>query len=352
MPHLDIGAYLTIQAGDLGNDAITLTVPHNWPVGDYTVRVHAGVIEGTPAERRFVEFGTHPRNGRVLSTHEITGSIAQPQVIEIPLTLTKEHSDTSNRTIFIRERGTADHYTQTRRVFGEGKSKNGIGPELAIWVDWIEIERKTDTAKPAMVVEAKFNVGSNRQVGSVSAKGLNKVRYECEQANGKVNDYIAYTIDARERAQKWVAEVQAAAAKPENAEIVAKLKKESKSDAIFRRSWDSIPGGRLAAVVGTNSVSRRSIRIPQPPRPDSIGNSCPWKAALAKYGLITTCTVSKSVESKSVEPCKRGLTATHHRHAVSTLHGLTAVARRIPGTSSPHLSWIVVKIGVMGAGGV
>jgi mono/diheme cytochrome c family protein len=250
MPHLDTGAYLTIMAGDLGNDAFRLTVPHNWPVGDYTVRVHAGVIEDTPAERRFFEFGTHPRNGRVLSTHEVTGSIAQPQVIEIPLTLTKEHSDTSNRTIFIRERGTADHYTQTRRVFGEGKSKNGIGPELAIWVDWIEIERKTDTAKPAAVAEAKFNVGSNRQVGSVSAKGLNKVRYECEQANGKVNDYVAYTIDGRERAQKWVAEVEAAAAKPENAEIVAKLKKESKSDAIFRRSWETIPGAPNPRTFG------------------------------------------------------------------------------------------------------
>lgn len=250
MPHLETGAYLTIMAGDLGNDAFMLTVPHKWPVGDYTVRVHAGVIEGTPAERRFFEFGTHPRNGRVLSTHEVTGSIAEPQVIEIPLTLTKEHSDTSNRTIFIRERGTTDHFTQTRRVFGEGKSKNGIGPDLAIWVDWIEIERNTGIAKPAVVSEAKFNVGSNRQVGSVSAKGLNKVRYECELANGKVNDFVTATIDARERAQKWVAAVEAAAAKPENAEIVAKLKQESKSESIFRRSWERIPGAPNPRTFG------------------------------------------------------------------------------------------------------
>ena len=93
MPHLDAGAYLTIMASDMGNDAFTLTVPHKWPVGDYVVRVRAGVIDGTPAERRFIEFGTHPRNGRVMSTHEVRGSIAQPEIIEIPLTLTKEHSE-------------------------------------------------------------------------------------------------------------------------------------------------------------------------------------------------------------------------------------------------------------------
>ena len=258
MPHLDTGAYLTIMASDLGNDAFTLTVPHNWPVGDYTVRVHAGVIEGTPAERRFFEFGTHPRNGRVLSTHEVTGSISQPQVIEIPLTLTKEHSDTSNRTIFIRERGTKDHYTQTRRVFGEGKSKNGIGPELAIWVDWIEIERKTGTAKPAVVAEAKFNVGSNRQAGSVSAKGLNKVRYECEQANGKVKDYIAYTIDARERAQKWAAEVDAAAAKPENTVVAEELRKSAKHPNTFRREWATFKGAPSPESFGFETVENNA----------------------------------------------------------------------------------------------
>jgi hypothetical protein len=258
MPHLDTGAYLTIMASDLGNDAFTLTVPHNWPVGDYTVRVHAGVIEGTPAERRFFDFGTHPRNGRVLSTHEVTGSIAQPQVIEIPLTLTKEHSDTSNRTIFIRERGTKDHYTQTRRVFGEGKSKNGIGPDLAIWVDWIEIERKTDTAKPAVVAEAKFNVGSNRQVGSVSAKALNKVRYECEQANGKVNDYVAYTIDARERAQQWAAEVDAAAAKPENSAAAEELRKTAKHPNTFRREWATFKGAPSPESFGFETVENNA----------------------------------------------------------------------------------------------
>jgi len=160
-PHLDTGAYLTISAGEMGNDKISITVPHSWPVGDYVVRVRAGAVDGTPAQRRFVEFGTHPRNGRVLSTHEVTGSIRSPHLIEIPLTLTKEHADTANRTIFIREKGTVDHFTQTRRVFGVGKARNGVGPELAIWVDWVEIERVSTAGKPPPPALAALGLNLN-----------------------------------------------------------------------------------------------------------------------------------------------------------------------------------------------
>ena len=277
-PHLDTGAYLTIMASDMGNDVISLVVPHAWPVGEYTVRVRVGAVEGTPAERRFIEFGTHPRSGQVLSTHEVTGTIAQPQLIEMPLTLTKEHADTGNRTIFIRERGTADHYTQTRRVFNEGKSKNGIGPELAIWVDWIEVERKTAGAKPVAAGEAKFSIGDNRQVGSVSARGLNKIRYECESANEKVAKYVAHQIDARERANRWVKAVEDAAAKPENAAVVAELRKASKNDAVFRRSWDKIPGAPNPRTFGFDKKGENDADLAN----DSLGEA--WQKYHEYYG--------------------------------------------------------------------
>ena len=242
-PQLDTGAYLTIMAGnDLGNDVVSLVVPPNWPVGDYTVRVRVAATEHAPPERRFIEFGIHPRNGQVMSTHEVTGTMAAPQIIEIPLTLTKGNADRDNRTIFIREKGSNDHFTQTRLIFGEGKRKNGIGPVLALWVDWLEIERKTKATPVSVPAVARFGVGDNRQVGSVSANGLTRVRYECEQANEKVAKYVAHQTDARERAKRWVKAVEEAAAKPENQAVVADLKKASKNEAIFRRSWDKIPG--------------------------------------------------------------------------------------------------------------
>ena len=149
-PHLENGAYLTIQGGnDLPNDAFTILVPFGWKVlvGEYVVRVRVAATEQATPERRFFEFGIHPRHGQVLSTHHVTGTIDSPQVIEIPLTLTRKHADRDNRTIFIREKGTADHFTQTRAKFGAGKNKNGIGPELALWVDWMEIERVPSSGK-------------------------------------------------------------------------------------------------------------------------------------------------------------------------------------------------------------
>jgi len=257
-PHLETGAYLTISAGDLGNDEFAILLPSNWPVGDYTARVRLGHTPQSTPERRYIEFGTNPRNGKPQSTHAVSGTIEQPEVIEIPFTLTKDHSDRNDRTIYLREKGTKDHYLRTREIFGAGKSKNGIGPDLAIWVDWIEIERKTNIAKPAVVAEAKFNVGSNRQAGSVSAKGLNKVRYECEQANGKVKDYVAYTIDARERAQKWAAEVDAAAAKPENIVVAEELRKTAKHPNTFRREWATFKGAPSPESFGFQTVENNA----------------------------------------------------------------------------------------------
>ena len=268
-PHLDTGAYLTISASDLGNDSFAITVPFKWPVGDYIIRVRAGhTAEATP-ERRFIEFGTHPRNGRVVSTHGITGTIEKPEVIEIPFTLTKEHATQSDRTIFIREKGSNDHYEQTRRIFNAGKSKNGIGPELAIWVDWIEIERKTVNAKPKEAEVVKFGIGDNRQVGSVIAKGVGRVRFECETANEKVANYVQEQTDARERAERWVKAVEEAAARPGNAAVVAALKKASKNDAVLRRSWDKIPGAPNPRTFGFDKKGENDADLAN----DSLGEN-------------------------------------------------------------------------------
>jgi mono/diheme cytochrome c family protein len=248
-PRLDTGAYLTVSVGDLGNDNFAILVPYDWPAGDYVVRVRMGHTPQSSPEQRYLEFGTNPRNGKPLSTHAVKGTLEKPEIVEIPFQLTKDHTDRSDRTIFLREKGTNDDYLRTREIFNAGKKVNGIGPELAIWVDWIEIGSRNPATKEA-VAEAKFNIGSNRQVGSVSAKGLDRVRYECESANGKVKDYVALTIDARDRAKRWVKAVESAAAKPENAAIVAKLKQESKNDALFRRSWNRIPGASSPESFG------------------------------------------------------------------------------------------------------
>ncbi|MFN5289746.1 MAG: DUF1592 domain-containing protein [Planctomycetia bacterium] len=256
--HLDTGAYLTIMAGEFGNDHISLYVPPSWPVGNYMVRVRIGALVNSPPERRFIEFGIHPRNGQVMSTHEVTGSINQPQVIEIPLKLTKEHSSRDNRTIFIREKGSNDHYLQTRQIFNSAKAKNGIGPELALWVDWMEIERISETGISMTPKPPKFQIGDNRQLGSISAPGLSNVRYECEAANEKVSKYVASQIKDRLQAQNWVKAVEFAASKPENKAVVEEIRKNSKNEAIFRRSWDKISGAPSPESFGFQTTENNA----------------------------------------------------------------------------------------------
>lgn len=147
-PALDRGGYLTIRGEADLNSWITLNVPFDFPVGDYVVRARLGITPQATPERQFLEFGINPRHGQVESTHHITATMDAPQVVEIPLTLTRRHAVRENRTLFIREKGTADDIYQQRARFNAGLKRNGIGPELALWVDWIEIERIPHADQP------------------------------------------------------------------------------------------------------------------------------------------------------------------------------------------------------------
>ncbi len=151
MPDVDRGAYLGVQTrhpAELNVNYIELLVPFDWPVGDYVVRVRAAAVKDAPAERRFLDFGIHARTGKVLNTYEITGTMENPQTIEIPLTLTRANQTRENRSLFFREKGSWDTNEEGGRKRAEAVKRNGIGPELALWVDWIEVERVPNAAKP------------------------------------------------------------------------------------------------------------------------------------------------------------------------------------------------------------
>lgn len=150
-PAVDKGAYLGTQTrhpAELNVNYIELLVPFDWPVGDYIVRVKAAATKDAPAERRFLDFGIYARTGRVMATHEITGTLEAPQVIEIPLTLTRSNMTRENRMLFVREKGSWDTNEEGGRRRAEALKRNGIGPELTLWVDWIEIERVPNVSKP------------------------------------------------------------------------------------------------------------------------------------------------------------------------------------------------------------
>lgn len=88
-----------------------------------------------------------------ISAHHVTGSMDAPQVIEIPYSLKDAGSDPAKRRFAFREIGTGSS-AAVRKLFDEGVKANGIGPELAIWVDWIEIERQAAGPEAAPGIEA------------------------------------------------------------------------------------------------------------------------------------------------------------------------------------------------------
>ena len=142
LPSLDTGAYLTIGSIDGNqNAAFFLKIPGDFPPGDYVIRVRAAATAGSAPERRFLDFGFKGRRRPTTSVHEVTGTMANPQVIEIPFHRTLEHRDQNKHGVYIRERGTGDNGDQIKVKEAQGRKLNSVGLEPAIWVDWIEIER-------------------------------------------------------------------------------------------------------------------------------------------------------------------------------------------------------------------
>lgn len=155
-PEVKTGAYLAIpneHPAVLDNATINLLVPFSWPVGNYIVRFRAAVTQDATPERQFIEFGLNPRIQQAMSSHHITGTMESPQVVEIPLTMTRGNLDRANRSMFLREVGTRDSWDQATYKAAQGRKENhGIGRTFALWVDWMEIERiPTHSSSPGLL---------------------------------------------------------------------------------------------------------------------------------------------------------------------------------------------------------
>ena len=142
LPHRDTGTYLKLTLGT----GRVIVAPKKMPVGSYVLRVRVGTVKGTPDARRFIEIG-HPQRviasrdwgleGRSISAHQVTGTIEEPQIIEIPIEVS---SDT------IREFAVQEKQPNTGNLkvlwdeHNKLKKENGYGHPPAIWVDWVELE--------------------------------------------------------------------------------------------------------------------------------------------------------------------------------------------------------------------
>ena len=174
-PLTKTGTFLTIDDAYVNNRQI-FQIPSEWPAGDYVVRIRTGVAKDIPRERRFMEFGPQDPSGvcTVMSTHEITGTPDSPQTLEIPLKL----SESKVRLFMLRERGSHDSDAAASRLFAEAKQRNGIGPEFALWIDWIEVAGASAPALTKTIKEHReVELHANAMVGG-TYNGYFKGGYE------------------------------------------------------------------------------------------------------------------------------------------------------------------------------
>ena len=135
-PKVKTGAYLA--AANIQR-WLNVRVPGQWPAGEYKARVRLAATREGPENRRFIDFLSGVSSGQVLSTHQVTGTMEEPQTLEIPFQV----EPGASRNFAIAEKsmlGNADGYSFHDVLFGAGFQANHVGPEFAVWVDWIEVE--------------------------------------------------------------------------------------------------------------------------------------------------------------------------------------------------------------------
>ena len=206
LPHRDRGTYLKLAHGTgriiVPPDESKLKKKELLP-GSYVMRVRVGAVEGTPAERRFIQIG-HPQRqiesrnwgleGRAISTHQVTGTIDNPETIEIPLEVT---ADTIREFAVQEKQPNNGNLKALWNAHNEWKTKNGYGHPPAIWIDWIELEGPLSTSKANRQSTLQAIIG--RHAG-------NTVGAEITAAERVKSQSLTHSADDQDRARTILTE--------------------------------------------------------------------------------------------------------------------------------------------------
>ena len=131
----------------------SFSIPGDWPPGDYVIRLRVAALDDAPPERRFIEYGRrNQENYGVEGCRQVTGTVMEPQILEIPISITTAGS----RGFWIYEKGLHDTNEKAHRFFFDAHGKNGVGPPFAIWIDWIEAEGPLAADGPPPVAVAEL----------------------------------------------------------------------------------------------------------------------------------------------------------------------------------------------------
>jgi hypothetical protein len=186
LPHRQQGAYLMITKGYTRMD---IKPPAPLPAGEYMLRLRLGATQESAPNRRFIEIGTpDPADGlnmelsKVWSTHQVTGGIENPQILEVPIQIKANEP----QVISIRERQPRGHDARMS-FFYERKAQNGYGPDPVVWVDWVELEKKPD----AVAFPASKIVKERRELEYLANKNVSHLLNNYFKANFlKAKNYL------------------------------------------------------------------------------------------------------------------------------------------------------------------
>lgn len=141
-------------------------IPDAWPPGEYVYRYRIAATDDAEWHQRFVQFGIKGGgldNFDLMSTHQVTGTLENPQILEVKV---RVGSGTS-RVFSIREKRRIKRGTDNDR-FMKSFYKIGRGPTPVIWVDWVEIEGplppKPGTPEPVSLIAATQDSAGARDV--------------------------------------------------------------------------------------------------------------------------------------------------------------------------------------------
>jgi len=117
----------------------TIATKKGAAAGRYLLRIRAAPFPDSPPARRFIDIGRgdHLDTFSVLACRQVTGSLKQPCLIEVPVVVPLQNWNQAIR-FQIREK-TWHSRSELAPIITASLAATGSGPKPAVWIDWVEL---------------------------------------------------------------------------------------------------------------------------------------------------------------------------------------------------------------------